>query len=125
MATIVSFTATEIVLKFLAGADTIDLKMTPRDDVQAEAAETLKLSITADAANSGYAISAIDNTSLTTILANDTTVINTNDSGEGSLRQAIINANAFAGRIPSALLFQGLACKRSPCNLPCRLSVMG
>ncbi len=97
VATIVSFSATEIVLKFLAGADTIDLKMTPRDDVQAEAAETLKLSITADATNSGYAISASDNTSLTTILANDTTVINTNDSGEGSLRQAIINANTFPG----------------------------
>lgn len=94
--TIVSFSATEIVLKFLSGTDTIDLKMTPRDDIQAEVDETLKLFITADEANSGYAISS-DNTATTTILANDTVVINTNDSGEGSLRQAIINANAFAG----------------------------
>ena len=96
VATIVSFSATEIVLKFLSGTDTINLKMTPRDDIQAEADETLKLFITADAVNSGYAISS-DNTATTTILANDTVVVNTNDSGEGSLRQAIINANAFAG----------------------------
>ncbi len=70
MATIVSFSATEIVLKFLSGTDTIDLKMTPRDDIQAEADETLKLFITADAANSGYAISTSDHIATTTILAN-------------------------------------------------------
>ena len=96
-ATIVSFSATDITLKFLAGADTIDLRMSPRDDVQAEAAETLRLSITANATNSAYAISTTDNTSTATILANDTVVTNTNDSGEGSLRQAIINANTFVG----------------------------
>ena len=96
-ATIVSFTATDIILKFLAGADTIDLTMTPRNDVQAEAAETLKLFVTADATTSGYAVSTSDNTATTTILANDTVVTNTNDSGEGSLRQAMINANAFPG----------------------------
>ena len=97
VATIVSFTATEIILKFLAGADTIELKLAPKDDATAEADETLKLFITADATNSGYAISTSDNTATTTILANDTVVTNTNDIGEGSLRQAIINANAFAG----------------------------
>ncbi|PSB15514.1 DUF4347 domain-containing protein [Phormidesmis priestleyi ULC007] len=96
-ATIVSFSATEIILKFLAGANTIDLKLTPKDDATAEADETLKLFITADATNLGYAISTSDNTATSTILANDTVVTNTSDSGEGSLRQAIINANAFAG----------------------------
>ena len=97
VATIVGFTPTDITLKFLAGKDTIALTMTPRDDVQAEAAETLKLFVSADATTSSYAISTSDNTAIATISANDTVVINTNDSGEGSLRQAVINANAFTG----------------------------
>jgi hypothetical protein len=37
-------------------------------------------------------------TATITISANGTAVDNLNDSGEGSLRQAILNANAFAGR---------------------------
>ena len=35
--------------------------------------------------------------STTTILANDLEVINANDSGDGSLRQAILNADSFGG----------------------------
>ena len=38
-----------------------------------------------------------NNSSTTTILANDLDVTNVNDSGDGSLRQAILNADAFGG----------------------------
>ncbi|MBD2541657.1 esterase-like activity of phytase family protein, partial [Coleofasciculus sp. FACHB-SPT36] len=77
----------------LAGQTSFNITLTAVDDIQAEAAETLKLDLVADAA---YAIASSQNTA-TAIQQNDTVVINTNDSGEGSLRQAIINANAFSG----------------------------
>ncbi|MBD2048868.1 DUF4347 domain-containing protein, partial [Coleofasciculus sp. FACHB-64] len=78
----------------LAGQTSFNITLTAVDDIQAEAAETLKLDLVADAA---YAIASSQNTATATIQQNDTVVINTNDSGEGSLRQAIINANAFSG----------------------------
>lgn len=75
------------------GADFVDITLTPSADLHAEAAETVRLNVTADA---GYtAISPSDAT--VTIGQNDFVVINTNNSGEGTLRQAILNANAIAG----------------------------
>ncbi|MBW4681149.1 MAG: FG-GAP repeat protein [Microcoleus vaginatus WJT46-NPBG5] len=73
------------------GQTFVDVTFTPNDDIHAEADETLQLNLAAG----NYAISTASASA--TIAANDTVVINTNDSGEGSLRQALINANNFAG----------------------------
>ncbi|MBW4442205.1 MAG: DUF4347 domain-containing protein [Plectolyngbya sp. WJT66-NPBG17] len=59
----------------------------------AEAAELLKLNL---ATGTGYTIGST-NTATVTIDQNGFIVINTTDNGEGSLRQAILNANAIAG----------------------------
>ncbi|MBD2519856.1 cadherin-like domain-containing protein [Nostoc sp. FACHB-973] len=76
--------------------DTIDITLTPVDDIAAEAAESLTLTLTLPA-DSVYTVDPIANAATVTIQANDTVVTNTNDSGEGSLRQAILNANANPG----------------------------
>ncbi|MGG6294155.1 DUF4347 domain-containing protein [Leptolyngbya sp. AN02str] len=59
----------------------------------AEATETLQLNLTTD---SSYTIGTNANAAIS-ITQNGFVVINTNDSGTGSLRQAILNANAIAG----------------------------
>ncbi|GET43525.1 DUF4347 domain-containing protein [Microseira wollei] len=76
-----------------AGQSFVDLTLTASDDLPAEAAESLTLSLVADAA---YNLGNVT-TGTVTIAANDFVVTNTNDSREGSLRQAIVNANASAG----------------------------
>ncbi len=75
------------------GSTFVDITLTPTTDLHAEAAETVRLNITSDAA---YVTGSPDNATVT-IGQNDFLVINTNDSGEGSLRQAVLNANAIAG----------------------------
>jgi uncharacterized delta-60 repeat protein len=60
----------------------------------AEAAETLRLDL---AAGSGYAVDNAVNNATITITQNGFVVTTNADSGEGSLRQAILNANALAG----------------------------
>ena len=64
----------------------------------AEAAETLRLNL---ATGTGYTISGTNNNATVTIGANGTIVTATGDSTttyiEGSLRQAVLNANAFDG----------------------------
>ena len=59
----------------------------------AEAADLLKLNL---ATGTGYDVGSSNNASIT-IAQNGFTVINTSDTGEGSLRQAVLNANAIAG----------------------------
>ncbi|MEH2084588.1 MAG: choice-of-anchor Q domain-containing protein [Nostoc sp.] len=76
------------------GQSFVDLNLTAIDDIQAEANETVKLNLANDAT---YKIDTASNAATVTISRNDTVVINNNDNGEGSLRQAIENANAFAG----------------------------
>lgn len=76
------------------GQSFVDLNLSAIDDIAAEADETLKLNLVTDAA---YAIDTLNPNATVTIARNDTVVTNTNDSGEGSLRQAIENANIFAG----------------------------
>jgi len=58
------------------GVASVILTLTANDDIQAEAAETLKLNLATDSA---YAIDSANNTGTVTIDANDTVVINTND----------------------------------------------
>ncbi|MGI0491461.1 Calx-beta domain-containing protein [Alkalinema pantanalense CENA528] len=70
------------------------LVVTPIDDVVAEPTEAVELALVDDG---GFLISSAAASASVSILDNDTVVTNTNDSGEGSLRQAILNANAFAG----------------------------
>ncbi|MFW9262673.1 beta strand repeat-containing protein [Nostoc sp. CALU 546] len=76
------------------GQSFVDLDLAAIGDIAAEAAETLKLNLDT---GTGYTVDGTNNTATVTIAANDTVVTNTNDSGEGSLRQAILNANAIAG----------------------------
>jgi hypothetical protein len=75
------------------------VNLTAVDDIHAEAQETLKLKL----ADGNYQIDANQNNTTIAIAANDTVVVNSNDSltdyslAEGSFRQALLNANAFAG----------------------------
>jgi len=81
------------------GQSFVDVILTAVDDIHAEAQETLKLKL----ADGNYQIDANQNNATVAIAANDTVVVNSNDSltdyslAEGSFRQALLNANAFAG----------------------------
>ncbi|MEG4115375.1 MULTISPECIES: Calx-beta domain-containing protein [unclassified Microcoleus] len=81
------------------GQNFVDVSLTAVDDIQAEAQETLKLKL----ADGNYQIDANQNNTTVAIAANDTVVVNSNDSltdyslAEGSFRQALLNANAIAG----------------------------
>lgn len=92
-----------------AGQSFVDLTVTPENDEHAEADETLKLNL----ASGSYAIDGTNNNGTVTFSANDTVVINTNDSvdnyalREGSLRQAMLNAEAFTG--DNTITFSGAA----------------
>ncbi|NDJ17348.1 Calx-beta domain-containing protein [Myxacorys almedinensis] len=91
-----SFTisGSDLIITMPDAVGVVTLTLTPQDDIQAEAAEFVTLTLASDPT---YAVSAIANTDTVIIEANDTVVTSTNDSGEGSLRQAILNANAFSG----------------------------
>ena len=75
------------------GSTFADITLTPMDDISAEPAETVQLNITPDGA-----YTAISPSNATVIIdTNDFVVTNTNERGEGSLRQAIENANLLGG----------------------------
>ncbi len=86
----------------------VDITLVPLDDPQAEADESLTLTL-AEIDDSEYVIDSEDNQATVTILANDTEVTRLTDSDqindeqayfdavEGSLRQALINAQNFSG----------------------------
>jgi VCBS repeat-containing protein len=90
----VSVSGNTLTVTIADGQNFVDLNLAAIDDIQAEAAETLKLNLDT---GTGYTVDGTNNTAIVIIAANDTVVTNTNDSGEGSLRQAILNANASAG----------------------------
>jgi RTX calcium-binding nonapeptide repeat (4 copies)/Calx-beta domain len=81
------------------GQNFVDVSLTAVDDIHAEGQETLKLTL----ADGNYQVDANQNNTTIAIAANDTVVVNSNDSltdyslAEGSFRQALLNANAFAG----------------------------
>ncbi|KAM3091542.1 DUF4347 domain-containing protein, partial [Phormidesmis sp. 146-35] len=84
----------ELTIVIPDGASEVILTLAPTDNEAAEADETIKLNLLA---GEGYVIPMGTESATVAIAANDTTVTNTNDAGEGSLRQAILNANAFGG----------------------------
>ncbi len=75
------------------GSSFVDITLTPVDDAAAEAGETVRLNIASDGA---YTVINPMN-AIVSIEANDFVVTNLSDSGEGSLRQAVANANNIAG----------------------------
>jgi hypothetical protein len=81
------------------GQNFVDVSLTAVDDIHAEGQETLKLTL----ADGNYQVDANQNNTTIAIGANDTVVVNSNDSltdyslAEGSFRQALLNANAIAG----------------------------
>ncbi|MFN6516408.1 MAG: beta strand repeat-containing protein [Nostoc sp. CreGUA01] len=90
----VSVSGNTLTVTIADGQSFVDLNLAAIDDIATEANETLKLNLDS---GTGYTIDSTNNTATVTIADNDTVVTNTNDSGEGSLRQAILNANAIAG----------------------------
>ena len=84
------------------GQSFVDIVLTPIDDAVAEFNETVLLTV---GASGGYTVATIPEVDRTvTIARNDTGVSNTNDSGEGSLRLAVENANLFPGNDTIAFL---------------------
>ncbi len=71
------------------GAAFVDITLTPNTDIHAEASEIVRLNLVPDPV---YTIGSPANATIT-IGQNDFVVINTNDAGEGSLREAITNSN--------------------------------
>ena len=90
----VTVSGNTLTVTIAAGQSFVDVDLSAINDIAAEADETLTLNLDT---GTGYTVDGTNNTATVTIAANDTVVTNTNDSGEGSLRQAILNANAFAG----------------------------
>jgi Domain of unknown function (DUF4347)/Beta-propeller repeat len=92
----VTFTIAGSILNLVLpnGVLSADLILTPVDDIQAEGSETVKL----DLANVAIAyILGTSKTGTVTIARNDFVVTNTNNAGEGSLRQATLNAAVLPG----------------------------
>jgi hypothetical protein len=90
-------------LTFAEGESELTIRLIPVDDVLAEDAEIVTLNLNEDVE---YAIDPLLNTGTVTLAANDLSVVNnTNDSGLGSLRQAILNANASPGA--DTITFEG------------------
>jgi hypothetical protein len=95
----VSVNSSNVTVTIPDGQNFVDVSLTAVDDIHAEAQETLKLKL----AEGNYQVDANQNNTTIAIAANDTVVVNSNDSltnyslAEGSFRQALLNANAFAG----------------------------
>jgi hypothetical protein len=95
----VSVNSSNVSVTIPDGQNFVDVNLTAVDDIHAEAQETLKLKL----ADGNYQVDANQNNTTIAIADNDTVVVNSNDSltdyslAEGSFRQALLNANAFAG----------------------------
>ncbi|MCT7974589.1 Calx-beta domain-containing protein [Laspinema olomoucense] len=79
-------------ITFAPGSPTASLSLTPRLETSIEPNETVDITLTNGAYNIG-----IPDIGRSLILDDDALVLNTNDSGYGSLRQAITNANTQGG----------------------------
>src|SRR6476661_5577996 len=95
----VSVNSSNVSVTIPDGQNFVDVSLTAVDDIHAEGQETLKLTL----ADGNYQVDANQNNTIIAIGANDTVVVNSNDSltdyslAEGSFRQALLNANALAG----------------------------
>lgn len=87
------FGARAVDVTFDAGVSDLSLVLTPINDTLSEEAETATITVFP---GTGYIPGRVS-TSEMTIIESDTVVTNTNNAGEGSLRQAIANANANPG----------------------------
>lgn len=77
------------------GQSSVDIQLIPINDTLTEPDEVVILDL---AAGSGYQFDPLVVSSVFPFIRDsDTQVVNTNDSGEGSLRQAVLNANATIG----------------------------
>lgn len=76
------------------GRASVELGLEALDDVTAETDETIVLTLEA---GEGYRVDEVANSVAVRIARNDFAVTTTGDTGEGSLRQAILNANAIEG----------------------------
>ncbi|MBD2518828.1 cadherin-like domain-containing protein [Nostoc sp. FACHB-973] len=86
----VNISGNNLTATFTDGQSFLDIDLSAIvDGALSEADETLKLNL-----ETGTGYTPTNNTATVTIPGNGTVVTNTNDSGEGSLRQAILNANA-------------------------------
>jgi predicted outer membrane repeat protein len=88
------YCADTVVVAFGEGQSSAVLAVDVVDDVAAEAIEMVTLTLSPDP---GYSVAPGAGRAQLTIAQNDTVVTTTADSGEGSLRQAILNANALQG----------------------------
>ncbi|MEG4028122.1 MULTISPECIES: Calx-beta domain-containing protein [unclassified Microcoleus] len=94
-----SVNSSNVTVTIPEGQNFVDVSLMAVDDIHAEAQETLKLKL----ADGNYQVDANQNNTTVAIAANDTVVVNSNDSlidyslAEGSFRQALLNANAFTG----------------------------
>jgi hypothetical protein len=100
-----SFNGTVGTVSFAPGAETAQVILTPRSDVVIEANETVSLTLTTGA---GYLVGTATPVSVT--IANDDGIVtNTNDSGAGSLRQAIEAINHPDSLANQTITFTGTA----------------
>ena len=93
-------------ISFQPGESTADLVVTPIDDSSVEATETVVVSIVA---SPDYDIVAGNLAATVTIADDELIVTNVGDSGAGSLRQAILDANAHEGADTIAFAIPGSA----------------
>ncbi len=89
-----SVEATGATAAFADGETFVDLIVSAVDDLAAEADETVTLML---AGGPGYGVEAGADRATLTIPQNDFAVTSIADDGEGSLRQAILNANMLPG----------------------------
>ncbi|HEY9816116.1 MAG TPA: Calx-beta domain-containing protein [Candidatus Obscuribacterales bacterium] len=90
--TILSPTQVQVVIP--DGVASVNLSVVPINDDVAEADETVTLTLEE---NIAYGVDRTNNSGLVTLGFNDLVVTDTGDRGEGTLRQAILNANALGG----------------------------
>src|SRR5262245_49781519 len=96
----VGFDATTATVLIHSGETNAEIKVNAADDVSAEPDEQIVLTVQD---SEGYRVDSASRSATVTIPNNDFVVTTTADDGEGSLRQAILNALASAG--PSVITF--------------------
>jgi hypothetical protein len=100
-----TFNGTAGTVTFAPGAATAQVTLTPRSDVVIENNENVSLTLTT---GTGYLVGTA--TPVTAAIANDDGIVtNTNDSGAGSLRQAIIAVNHPDSLANQTIIFTGTA----------------